>query len=66
MWNIRKMDFYDGNNVKRNIQIAKLKAQDAELRKNTKSTTIENQIFTAHMTYQQALELRKLPIQMSL
>ncbi|MCB9311015.1 MAG: TolC family protein [Lewinellaceae bacterium] len=55
-----KWILYDGNNVKRNIQIAKLKAQDAELRKNQNQQQLENQIFTVHMTYQQALELEKI------
>lgn len=55
-----KWILYDGNNIKRNIQIAKLKAQDAALRKTQNQQQLENQIFTAHMTYQQAIELEKI------
>lgn len=51
---------YDGNNIKRNTQIAKLNAQSTALEYERQKQDLDNQLYAAYTSYNQANALEKI------
>ncbi|MEZ4912120.1 MAG: TolC family protein [Saprospiraceae bacterium] len=51
---------YDGNNIKRNTQIAKLNAQNTALEYQRQKQDLDNQLYAAYTSYTQATALEKI------